>query len=201
MSTTYSYLHVVIGQEERIEELRDIHRLESKSQSDQIEKLKAQMEETEILLNASHARDEEMDKQKVELERLQKELEKTGDAVKEEEEKRTKAVALLKTVRQKLVKAEKDRDDALKEVHGLKEKERIDQEKAKAEQQKLREEIQSAHQERETAVAGLKAQFDKESTSLKERHEKEISAIRSQFELEIITLKVCKFGFAHAAVH
>ncbi|KAK7694843.1 hypothetical protein QCA50_002031 [Cerrena zonata] len=176
-------------QEERIEELRDTHRLESKSQSDQIDKLKVQMDETERLLKASHARDEEMNKQKAELERLQKELDKTTGVAKEEEEKRTKAVALLKTVRQKLVKAEKDRDDAFKEVHNLKEKEKGEAERVKAEQQNLRNEIHSVNQEREIAIAGMKAQFDKEVASLKERHEKEMSAIRNQFELEIITLK------------
>ena len=47
------HLVYVTGQDERIEELRDIHRLESKSQSDQIDKLKAQVEEAEKLLKAA----------------------------------------------------------------------------------------------------------------------------------------------------
>ena len=148
------------------------------------------MDETEKLLKASHTRDEEMAKQKVELERMQKELDKSSSAAKEEAEKRTKAVALLKTVRQKLVKAEKDRDDAFKEIQGLKEKERSEMDRAKIEQQKLKDEIHSVNQERDTAIAGLKGQFDKEVASMKERHEKEMSSMRSQFELEIITLKV-----------
>ncbi len=93
-----------IGQEERIEEMRDIHRLESKSQSDQIEKLRAQVEEAEALLKvsqSSHAQvEQESSKRKTEIEHLQGELEKARGLVREEEEKRTKAIALLKTVRQ-----------------------------------------------------------------------------------------------------
>ncbi|KAH9950472.1 hypothetical protein B0H21DRAFT_868888 [Amylocystis lapponica] len=129
-------------QDERIEELRDIHRLESKSRSDQIDKLRAQVDEAEALLKAPKAR--------------LLILERAKSSAKEEEEKRTKAVTLLKTVRQKLVKAEKDRDELQKE---------------------------------DIAVAGLRAQFDKEIAALKDKHEKEIAMLRGQFELEAITTK------------
>lgn len=110
--------------------------------------------------------------------------------MKDEEEKRTKAVSLLKTVRQKLVKAEKERDDATKEIHALKDQQKDEQAKEKAERLKLQDEIQKVNAERETAVQGLKAQFDKEVATLKDKHEKEISALRGQYELEMITLKV-----------
>ncbi|OSD03603.1 hypothetical protein PYCCODRAFT_1444523 [Trametes coccinea BRFM310] len=180
-------------QDERIEELRDIHRLESKSQSDQIDKLKAQVEEAEKLLKAAQSTtsqvEEESAKRKAEIERLRGELDRVNNNAKDEEEKRTKAIALLKTVRQKLVKAEKERDDAVKEVVALKEAEKAEREKEKAERTRLQGEIDKAHAEKDTAVQGIKAQFDKELAALKERHEKELAALRGQFELEAITSK------------
>ena len=182
------------GQDERIEELRDIHRLESKSQSDQIEKLKAQVDEAEKLLKAaedsSSQVEQEAAKSKAEIDRLKGELEKAIGNAKDEEEKRSKAIALLKTVRQKLVKAEKDRDDAMKEVAAFREADKVEREKEKAERTKLHAEIDKVNTEREIAVQGLRAQFDKEVAALKEKHDKEIAALRSQYELEAITTKV-----------
>ncbi|KAI0375368.1 hypothetical protein BV20DRAFT_1032611 [Pilatotrama ljubarskyi] len=180
-------------QDERIEELRDIHRLESKSQSDQIDRLKAQVEEAEKLLKAAQGAtslvEQESAKRKAEIDRLQKELDRATNSAKDEEEKRTKAIALLKTVRQKLVKAEKERDDAVKEVSTLKEAEKSEREKEKAERARLQGEIDKVNAERETAVQGLRAQFDKEVAALKDKHEKELAALRGQFELEAITTK------------
>ncbi|TBU34549.1 peroxisomal membrane anchor protein conserved region-domain-containing protein [Dichomitus squalens] len=180
-------------QDERIEELRDIHRLESKSQIDQIDQLKAQVEEAEKLLKASQSStaqaEQESAKRKAEIDKLQSELDKAKNDAKEEEEKRTKAIALLKTVRQKLVKAEKERDDAVKEVNTLKETEKGEREKEKAERAKLQAEIQKVNEEREMAVQGLRAQFDREVTALKEKHEKELATLRGQYELEAITAK------------
>ncbi|CDO76644.1 hypothetical protein BN946_scf184868.g58 [Trametes cinnabarina] len=180
-------------QDERIEELRDIHRLESKSQSEQIDKLKAQVEEAEKLLKAALSVnsqvEEESAKRKAEIERLQVELDRANGNAKDEEEKRTKAIALLKTVRQKLVKAEKERDDAVKEVGSLKEAEKTEREKEKAERARLQGEIEKAQAEKETAIQGIKAQFDKELAAMKDRHEKELAALRGQFELEAITTK------------
>ncbi|RPD64936.1 hypothetical protein L227DRAFT_519553 [Lentinus tigrinus ALCF2SS1-6] len=180
-------------QDERLEELRDIHRLESKSLTDQIDKLKSQLEEAEKLLKASQAStsqvEQESAKRKAEIDRLQGELDKATNNAKEEEEKRTKAIALLKTVRQKLVKAEKERDDALKEVATLKETEKAEREKEKAEKAKLQAEIEKVNSERETALQGMRAHFDKEMAAMKEKHEKELAALRGQFELEAITTK------------
>ncbi|KAI0800904.1 hypothetical protein C8Q74DRAFT_1454470 [Fomes fomentarius] len=180
-------------QDERIEELRDIHRLESKSQVDLIDTLRAQVEEAEKLLKASQGStsqiEQESAKRQMEIERLQSELDKATNNAKEEEEKRSKAIALLKTVRQKLVKAEKERDDALKEIGTLKETEKAEREKEKAERAKLQGEIDNVHAEREMAVQGLRAQFDKEVAHLKEKYEKESAALRGQYELEAITAK------------
>jgi chromosome segregation ATPase len=182
------------GQDDRIEELRDTHRLESASQSEQIEKFRRQLEGAEALLKASrnsssHA-EEAATKHNAEIDRLQAEVKKANELAKEEEEKRVKAISLLKTVRQKLVKAEKDRDDAVKELNSNKDKEKAEREKERVERTKLQHEIDSANDERQKAAVGLKAQFDKEVASLKECHEKEVSALRGQLELEAVTTKV-----------
>ncbi|EEB88159.1 hypothetical protein MPER_14160, partial [Moniliophthora perniciosa FA553] len=97
------------------------------SQSEQIESLRKQLAETESLLKASQGTlsqgEDRAATQKAEIGRLQKEVDKAKDVAKEEEEKRVKAISLLKTVRQKLVKAEKDKEDAVKELTGLREQE------------------------------------------------------------------------------
>ncbi|KAJ7293654.1 hypothetical protein C8J57DRAFT_1429415 [Mycena rebaudengoi] len=172
-------------QEDRIEELRDTHRMESSSQSDQIEKLKKQLADVEPLLKASQGsitqRDENAAAQKVEMERL------LGE---DEEEKRVKAISLLKTVRQKLVKAEKERDDIQRETATSKEKEKADREREHLERSKLQAEVEMVNSEREKAVAGLKAQFDREVATIRDRHDKETAGIRGQFELEALTAKL-----------
>lgn len=187
-------LSICPGQSDRIDELRDTHRLESHSQSDQIERLRKQAAETEALLKASHdaaaQAESENASTRAELETLKKELERTQGLAKEEEEKRVKAISLLKTVRQKLVKAEKDRDEARGELAAAKEREKGDRDKEEAERSRLQKEIDSVNAERERAVAGLKGQFDKEVAGVKERYEREISALKGQFELEAISTKV-----------
>ncbi|KAJ7169956.1 hypothetical protein C8R46DRAFT_1349891 [Mycena filopes] len=180
-------------QEDRIEELRDTHRLESSSQSVQIEKLKKQLVEAEALLAASQGSiakgDESAAAQKAEIDRLLGEVERSKRVAKEEEEKRVKAISLLKTVRQKLVKAEKERDDTQREVAMSKDKDKADRERDKLDRARLQNEIEVVNAEREKAVAGLKNQFDRETATLRDKQEKEISALRGQFELETLTTK------------
>ncbi|KAJ7786400.1 hypothetical protein B0H16DRAFT_1657710 [Mycena metata] len=177
-------------QEDRIEELRDTHRLESTSQSVQIEKLKKQLAEVEALLTASQAQgDESATAQKAEIDRLRGEVERSTRVAKEEEEKRVKAISLLKTVRQKLVKAEKERDDTLREVATSKDKDKVDRERDQLDRARLQAEIGAVNSEREKAVAGLKIQFDREIATLRDKQEKEVSALRGQFELEALTTK------------
>lgn len=131
-------------------------------------------------------------------------MERTQGLAKEEEEKRVKAISLLKTVRQKLVKAEKDRDEARGELAAVKEREKGDRDKEEAERSRLQKEIDSVNAERERAIAGLKGQFDREVAGVKERYEREISALKGQFELEAISTKVGLFAerrSAHSIVH
>lgn len=183
------------GQEERIEELRETHRLESHSQSAQIDRIRKQLEEAEALITANQTASTSMEEQslhqKSEIASLQAELEKTKAALKDEEEKRTKAMSLLKTVRQKSLKTEKERDEALKEVKEVREKEKGEREKEAAERARLVGEMEKLRLEKESAVASAKGQAEKEMREVKEKAEKDMAALRSHFELEAITSKVC----------
>ncbi|KAJ3823618.1 hypothetical protein F5880DRAFT_501208 [Lentinula raphanica] len=176
-------------QESRIEELRDTHRLESHSQSNQIDSLKKQLEESELLMKALQASDDELSALKAENEHLNGEVAKGKEMVKDEEDKRSKAISLLKTVRQKLAKAEKDRDEAAKELSVSKEKERGERAREEAEKLKHQTEIDTLNAERDKALNGLKAQFDRELAATKERHEKDLAAVRAELELGAVTAK------------
>lgn len=190
-----AYACSYLGQDERLEELRDTHRLESASRSDQINKYKSQLEEAEALLKASSSStsqsEEDTAKRNAEMEKLHAELEKAKSLVKEEEEKRVKAIGMLKTVRQKLIKAEKDKEDATKELNGIRDKEHEEIEKERAEKRKFQHEIDTVYTERDKTVAGLRLQLERDAATLKDRHEKEVSAIQGQLELEVTSLKVC----------
>ncbi|KAF8640574.1 hypothetical protein AX17_000236 [Amanita inopinata Kibby_2008] len=180
-------------QEKRINELRETHQLESRSQLELIEQLRSHANEVEALFKASQDASSQvqgnLDKQSLEVDKLRTELERSRNVSKEEEEKRVKAISLLKTVRQKLVKTEKERDDAIKEVSSLKQKEQGDKDKGQTERLHLQEELSVVRAEKERALAKLKAQFDKEHANTKERYEKELSALKGQFELESVTFK------------
>ncbi|KAF8203594.1 peroxisomal membrane anchor protein conserved region-domain-containing protein [Pholiota molesta] len=180
-------------QEDRIEELRDTHRLESHSRSDEVKKLKTQLDETEALFQAaqratSHA-EEVAEKHKEEIIQIKIELEKFKTTAKEEEEKRVKAISLLKTVRQKLVKAEKDKEDVMKEMAAVKERDTGDKEKEQAERQKFQREIENLAATHEQATSNMRVQFNKDYANIQERYKQEISALRGQFELDIASAK------------
>lgn len=109
---------------------------------------------------------------------------------KEEEEKRTKAVSLLKTVRQKLVKAEKEKDETAKEMLALRERDRSERDKERADKAKLLHDLNVITSEREKAMASLKVQHDADMANTKSRFEGELTAIRGQCELEAMANKV-----------
>lgn len=167
---------------------------ETQSQSELIERLRKQAEETEALLHASRSAEaagkESTEKLRSEISDLKANLEKQKGGMRDEEEKRTKAIALLKTVRQKLVKAEKERDDVAKEMNELKEKEKTDKTRERVEKIRFQNEIEQANLEREKAVAGLRVQFDKEVAILKDKQEKEVQASKRQFDSETSAFKV-----------
>jgi hypothetical protein len=152
------------------------------------------MAETEALFEAaqratSHAEDT-VNTHREEISQLQKDVEDVKNLAKEEEEKRVKAISLLKSVRQKLVKAEKDREDAIKEVNSLKDREKGDKDKEHAERLNFQYEMESLTATHEKATTTLKSQFEKDSAAMRERYEQDIGSLRGQSELELASFKV-----------
>ncbi|OCF30429.1 hypothetical protein I316_07916 [Kwoniella heveanensis BCC8398] len=158
-------------QDSRMEELRDTHRLEGSSQTELISKLRSDLAEAQakITTNNSDAST---------LTQLRADLTKAQTQAKEEEEKRTKAISLLKTVRLKLVKVEKEKEEI--------EKDRAEE---RAERSRAAEEVEKVKAEKEREVTQLRRGFERELASTKERYEKDLQSKKAAWELEMITTK------------
>ncbi|KZS93087.1 hypothetical protein SISNIDRAFT_100481 [Sistotremastrum niveocremeum HHB9708] len=176
----------IAQQESRTEELRDIHRLESASQSDQIERLRKQLLESESLLSAASA---ETQDRRTELDNLRRDLEKSQNTAKDEEEKRTKAISLLKTVRQKLLKAEKERDEATEEAKVLREKDKNTRQAERSERQRLENEIGKIKADGESDLRDLRLSHERGVELVRERLIKESESRAAVLEREIASLK------------
>lgn len=152
------------------------------------------MAETEALFEAaqratSHAEDT-VNTHREEISQLRKDIEDVKNHAKEEEEKRVKAISLLKSVRQKLVKAEKDREDAVKEANSLKDREKGDKDKEHAERLNFQYELESLTAAHEKATITLRSQLEKDNAAMRDRYEQEIDALRGQSELDLASIKV-----------
>ncbi|KAK8858687.1 hypothetical protein IAR55_002916 [Kwoniella newhampshirensis] len=158
-------------QDSRMEELRDTHRLESSSQSELITKLRSELAEAQS--KASSATNDAAT-----VTQLRTDLTKAQTQAKEEEEKRTKAISLLKTVRLKLVKVEKEREEV--------EKDRAEE---RAERSRASDEVEKVKAEREREVNNLRKGFERELAGVRERYEKDLQAKKAAWELEMITTK------------
>jgi hypothetical protein len=116
----------------------------------------------------------------LQLVQLRAELATSQSQHKEVEEKLTKAVNLLKTVRGKLVNVQKDREDALKAV-----------EDERRERTKTADALEKLRVDKEREMQSLRQAFEKESQGLKDKFARESLAEKRKWELEIITTKVC----------
>ncbi|WVF69119.1 hypothetical protein IAT40_003893 [Kwoniella sp. CBS 6097] len=158
-------------QDSRMEELRDTHRLEGSSQTELISKLRSDLAEAQakITSNTSDAST---------ATQLRADLNKAQTQAKEEEEKRTKAISLLKTVRLKLVKVEKEKEEI--------ERDRAEE---RAERSRASEEVEKVKAEKEREVTQLRKGFERELAGTKERYEKDLQSKKAAWELEMITTK------------
>ncbi|KAF9056231.1 peroxisomal membrane anchor protein conserved region-domain-containing protein [Panaeolus papilionaceus] len=190
------------AQEDRMEAIQMTHEQQIRTLTDEKQKIRTQLDETEKLFAATQAAsaqaEDAANAQKEDVSRLQREVGVQKALAKEEEEKRVKAISLLKTVRQKLVKAEKDREDAQKEMVAVKEREKGDRSKEEALKQSLQQEMEKLSVNHERTVATLRSQFDKDFASMRERYEQDIAALRGQSELDIATLKSTHSGELNA---
>lgn len=170
-----------------MDELRDTHRLESTSQVELVDQLRAQLEESNTKLAiASSAAASETSSQQATVAQLTSELEKAKTVAKEQDEMRTKAINLLKTVRTKQRQTEKEKEEKEKEVA----QEKAERERLAAELKKVEADVERGRSEREREIRVLREQFDKELASVRERFEREAAARKGQFELDAITTKV-----------
>jgi DNA repair exonuclease SbcCD ATPase subunit len=108
---------------------------------------------------------------------------------KEEEEKRIKALSLLRALRQKLVKSEKDKEEADREKEQLKQAEDKAQEMLKADRTRFDQEIVSMRAAQELQLTKMRQSFERETQSVRAQNEREMAARKGQYELEAITVK------------
>lgn len=171
----------------RLQELRDVHRLESSSQSDQIESLRKQLKETEALLAAGKAT---LTSHGIEKSKLQSELTEARNLVKEEEEKRVKAVSLLKSVRQKLVKTEKEKEDAIKDAREISIKEQNAKLRGDTERAEWESKTKRMVADKEREIEETKSKLEREFMKTKSDIEKTFEEVKSRLETDLITAKV-----------
>ncbi|PVF93414.1 hypothetical protein CPB86DRAFT_777109 [Serendipita vermifera] len=201
-------------QESRMEELRDTHRLATLSQSELIDSLRQQVSGLEGQINSletnlaversvlsaerstrdsliaaerakSSTNSADLEGLKAKLKEMSDENEKLKGIAKEEEEKRTKAITLLKTVRTKLVKAEKDRDDLQKEFAAYRENEMAGEKKGEEELNFLRNERNRLITDLET----LRVESMREMDRIREENRREFERRRAQLEAEVNAIK------------
>lgn len=177
-------------QKERTEELRDVHRLEVKSQSDQVESLTTQLASKDAALHLVSAQLSKLEQESAAaLAKATEDYDKLKIVAKEEEEKRIKALSLLRALRQKLVKAEKDKEDLEKEKDALRASEAAATESVKTDRARYDQEVVSLRATQELQLSKMRASFDRESNSIRAQSEREAMARKGQFELDVITTK------------
>lgn len=156
--------------------------MESESSNKLVASLRDQLAKAETNLSSQAS-------QLLQMTQLQAELKTAQNRIKEEEEKRGKAVALLKTVRTKLVKVEREKEEVDKR-----------QEEEKAERQKMFDNLERLRSERDRETQSLRQSHEREMAALKDKYEKEMLAKRREWELEMITTKVRGLGMNSAGV-
>ncbi|KAL7341974.1 hypothetical protein BJY59DRAFT_31307 [Rhodotorula toruloides] len=173
-------------QKESFEELRETHRLEHKSQQDEIGSLREQLSTKDAKLIAAESAASQT---RAEIAKASEEYDKLKIVAKEEEEKRVKALSLLRALRQKLVKNEKEKEDSDKELERLRASEQQAQETLKADRSRFDSEIVALRSAQEQQINKLKQSFERETAKLKEQFDRDSTNKRGQFELDAITAK------------
>lgn len=98
-------------------------------------------------------------------------------------------MSLLRALRQKLVKSEKDREEAEKERDALKHGETSAHDTLKADRTRFDQEIVSMRAAQELQLTKLRQSYERETQSIRAQHERDAAAKKGQFELEVITVK------------
>ncbi|GAA6047637.1 hypothetical protein JCM3770_001601 [Rhodotorula araucariae] len=171
---------------EAVEELRETHRLEHKSQQDEIDLLRAQLADKDARLAAAEAAAVQT---RAEIGNAAEEYDKLKIVAKEEEEKRIKALSLLRALRQKLVKNEQDKGESDRLLAEARAGERQAQDTLKADRARFDSEIVALRAAQEQQVNKLKQSFERETANLRAQYERDATNKKGQFELDAITAK------------
>jgi len=117
------------------------------------------------------------------------EYDKLKIVAKEEEEKRVKALSLLRALRQKLVKNEQEKTANDQELEKSRKAEKDALDTLKSDRARFDKEIVALRTAHEAQLTKLRTNFEREAQGLKERFEKEANSKRGQFELDAIHIK------------
>lgn len=182
-----------IGHKAAAEALILSHQNQATSQNDQISTLNLQLSQKDVAAKLLNSQLSETESKLKSLEESQvnstEEYEKLKIIAKEEEEKRVKALSLLRALRQKLVKSEKDKEEIEKERDLLKSAESTIQEVIKSDRNRFDQEVTSLRAAQESQLSKMRVAFEKETNSMRLQFEREASTRKGQYELEAITLK------------
>lgn len=180
-------------QKSRIEELRDTHRLEHQSQQSEIDALRDSLAARNASLEESNdklaAAEKAAEATRQEIIKAADEYDKLKVVAKEEEEKRVKALSLLRALRQKLVKNEQEKAANDQELEKARKGEKDALDTLKSDRARFDKEIVGLRTAHEAMIVKLRSGFEREAQGLKERFEKEAISKRGQFELDAIHVK------------
>ncbi|GAA5932745.1 uncharacterized protein JCM15063_002191 [Sporobolomyces koalae] len=177
----------------QVEELRETHRLEHQSQQAEIDALRDSLAIRNTALEESNdklaAAEKAAENTKQEISKAAVEYDKLKLVAKEEEEKRVKALSLLRALRQKLVKNEQEKATNDEELEKARKAEKDALDTLKTDRARFDKEIVSLRTAHEAQITKLRSGFEREAQGLKERYEKEAVSKRGQFELDAIHFK------------
>jgi hypothetical protein len=180
---TLSYVNYFAEHSSHLAELQHAHDLKVASKSEQIEELRKQLFESESLLSMAG---EDATVKQNEAHTLTSMLEKSKMTAKEEEEKRVKAVGLLKTVRQKLVKTERERDELNRDLLAA----RTELDKGINERAALQNAMGAVKSDAIAQIAEAKVSWHKEMANQKTEMEKATSSALERMKLDLSATNV-----------
>ncbi|GAA5877488.1 hypothetical protein JCM16303_003352 [Sporobolomyces ruberrimus] len=180
-------------QKSRVEELRETHRLEHQSQQSEIDALRDSLAARNISLEEANdklaAAEKSAEATRQEIVKAADEYDKLKLVAKEEEEKRVKALSLLRALRQKLVKNEQEKATNDQELEKSRKEAKDALDTLKSDRARFDKEIVALRTAHELQITKLRTGFEREAQGLKERFEKEAISKRGQFELDAIHVK------------
>jgi chromosome segregation ATPase len=145
------------------------------------------LQESEKLLNANVTQEEH---RLEELRLVRRDLDQQRQLVKEEEEKRSKAIGLLKSVRQKLVKTEKEKEDIVKELEIHRSREKDEESKDQSNRIQWESQMQALKDCKEKELQEATAKMEREFAAKMTVLQKEAKLDRERLEAEQARLKV-----------